>query len=367
MGDKTGIEWTNATWNPTRGCSKASAECNNCYAMGIAHRFSAPGKPYEGLTRVIDGHGQWNGKIMLVPEALTIPLWWDKPRKIFVDSMSDLFHPGIPFEYIAAVFSVMASCPHHTFQILTKRPERAVEFVAWLTAKSAGANQRYHDGPMRVGREAREALRASGGPSLDEPSHPTEIVRALYDIGAEVVNADAPTKRGWRGLPECHWRQWPLKNVWIGVSVGDQQTADARREALRTIPAAVRFVSYEPAIGQVDWSGWDFLDWAISGGESGARARPSHPAWHLALRDFCQANSIYYFFKQWGAWAPPQEAQTDSPQWRRLAGDQADPGNVYIFPDGTGVGRVGKKAAGRQLDGRTHDEMPEATTPQHGS
>ena len=206
MGDKTGISWTDATWNPIRGCSKVSAGCKNCYAEKVAARFSGPGQPYEGTVR----DGRWNGQIRFVPEKLIEPLRWKRPRRIFVNSMSDLFHDGVPFEFIAAVFGVMAACPQHTFQVLTKRPERAVEFFAW----AQGNNH----------------------------SHP-ETTCLHYS-------------RAYTAAPANGVYRWPLPNVHIGVSVEDQETADARIPFLLQCPASVRFVSYEPALGPVDFIGW---------------------------------------------------------------------------------------------------------------
>lgn len=133
----TTIEWTDETWNPTRGCSRVDDDgCKNCYAMRFAHRFSAPGQRYEGLTRIGKRGVDWAGRAKLIPEQLAKPLNWRKPRRIFVDSMSDLFHESLPFEHIAAVFGVMAACPQHTFQVLTKRPKRAAEFFGWLGSEA---------------------------------------------------------------------------------------------------------------------------------------------------------------------------------------------------------------------------------------
>ncbi|HUU97378.1 MAG TPA: DUF5131 family protein, partial [Phycisphaerae bacterium] len=129
----TKIQWTDETWNPTRGCSKVSAGCINCYAMKMAHRFSGPGRAYEGLTHLVPGKGpQWTGAVRTVPEALTLPLRWRKPRRVFVDSMSDLFHPDVPFEFVDQVFAIMALRPQHTFQILTKRAERMAEWACGI-------------------------------------------------------------------------------------------------------------------------------------------------------------------------------------------------------------------------------------------
>jgi len=128
MGDKTGISWADATWNPIRGCSVVSEGCVNCYAMKMAHRFSGPGQPYENLTKMTKAGPQWNGNIRLVPEMLDKPLRWQRPRRVFVNSMSDLFHESVPFTFVQKVFLVMQEAYRHTFQILTKRPARLLEF-----------------------------------------------------------------------------------------------------------------------------------------------------------------------------------------------------------------------------------------------
>lgn len=219
MADKTGISWTDATWNPIRGCSKVSAGCKNCYAEKVAARFSGPGQPYEGTVR--DGH--WNGQIRFVPDMLAQPLKWKRPRRIFVNSMSDLFHDGVPFEYVAAVFGVMAACPQHTFQLLTKRPERAVEFFEWTDA-----NPSRYSIPEQCGLCAFNAIEAAG-----------QCGTPRFGPGLLAKN-DA----------------WPLPNVHLGVSVENQETADARIPLLLQCPAKVRFVSYEPALGPVDFIGW---------------------------------------------------------------------------------------------------------------
>lgn len=176
MSDKTGIEWTDASWNPIRGCSRVSEGCRHCYAESQAARIIAmdrgrgipEGKgAYDGL---LAKGGQWNGTIRMLPGLLTQPIRWSKPRKIFVNSMSDLFHESVPFEFIAAVFGVMASTPRHTYQVLTKRPGRMLEFFAWLAQQAEGANERYmNSSSYRRGVEARQALRDEGKASLSEP------------------------------------------------------------------------------------------------------------------------------------------------------------------------------------------------------
>lgn len=208
---RNGIAWTDETWNPLRGCSKVSPGCKNCYAETMAARFAGPGQPYEGT---ID-RGRWNGQIRLVPEKLAEPLRWRRPRRIFVNSMSDIFHESVPFEFVAAVFGVMAACPQHVFQVLTKRPERAAEFFKWASSLHAA-----------------------------EETHIADICEE-FSRGAGVC-VD----------PKYGLVEWPLPNVWLGVSVEDQTTADERIPHLLQCPAAVRWVSYEPALGPVDFIGW---------------------------------------------------------------------------------------------------------------
>ena len=269
----TDISWTDATWNPVRGCSRVSPGCDNCYAMGQAHRFAGPGKPYDGLTTIRRGKVDWTGKARFIPGALTEPMRWKKPRRIFVNSMSDLFHHSLTNEEIAAVFGVMAVCPQHTFQVLTKRPDRMLEWFRW-------ANSWAFD---RVLCHADDALKGSG------------IAYAHLAWGG----------RG--GRPPI----WPLQNVWLGVSVEDQATADKRIPLLLETPAAVRFISAEPLLERVDlrysaFNGADSLeslaglDWVIVGGESGHGARPCHVQWIRSIVQQCKDASVACFVKQLG-------------------------------------------------------------------
>jgi protein gp37 len=294
------IEWTDATWNPVRGCSRVSTGCENCYAEGVARRFSGPGQPYEGLVR-LDASGkakaQWNGTVRLVPEHLGDPLRWAKPRLVFVNSMSDLFHESLSLGDIAAVFGVMASAQRHTFQVLTKRPERARAFFAWIDAEADRVGTDHHAVCVA------HAMRTT-------PWRPS---------GAHDFEWPAPLGGG----------PWPLPNVWLGVSVEDQSTADERIPVLLTIPASVRWVSYEPALGPINWkrvgsanddsmldgrqdvlrfgapplpSGWiRGLDWVVVGGESGPKARPFDIAWACSTVAACRAAGVPCFVKQLGA------------------------------------------------------------------
>lgn len=309
MAAKTTIEWTNRTWNPLRGCSQVSAGCKNCYAMRQAHRFSGPGKPFEGLTKASSKGPIWTGKIMLLKDELLAPLHWRKPWNIFVNSMSDLFHEDVPDEFIASVFNIMGMAEQHTFQVLTKRSERMLAFLNscrpwknWITTNN-------------------------GAPAM------------AYN-GTGIIAGDV-------------WN-WPPKNVLLGVSVENQAAADERLESMRAIAALDWFtwVSYEPALSAVDWTPWsNFIKWFVAGGESGIGARPADPAWIMKLRDVCQAARIPFLFKQWGAWAP----------WEF---DSWDPNKFTVFYfDGNGgeprsVFKVGKKLAGRSLECRIWNEFP---------
>ncbi|MGV3518190.1 DUF5131 family protein [Luteitalea sp.] len=258
MSDKTGISWTDATWNPIRGCTRVSEGCRHCYAETVAHRHGGPGRPYEGLTT----NGRWNGTIKVVDEHLTDPLRWQRPRRVFVNSMSDLFHENVADETIDRIFAVMALSPRHSFQVLTKRPARMRAYL------SGGLDRR-----VDIGETAYNL--AKWGPA----------------VCAHLVTANSP--------------MWPLPNVWLGVSVEDQATADARIPLLLQTPAAVRFISAEPLLGAIDLTrrigGGPFLDWVIVGGESGHGARPCWTPWVRRIVEQCTAAGVACFVKQLGA------------------------------------------------------------------
>jgi len=208
-----GISWTDDTWNPIRGCSRVSPGCGGpqgqggCYAERFAIRLSGSGQSYEGLVRSTSNGPRWTGEVRFVEDALNLPLRWKKPRRIFVNSMSDLFHEKVPDEWIDRIFAVMALAPQHTFQVLTKRPER-----------------------MRA--------------YLEQVSDERDMQR--WARWADI--AKSPCAAGI--FDEL---DWPIANAHLGVSVEDQPTADARIPLLLQTPAAVRFVSYEPALGPVDF------------------------------------------------------------------------------------------------------------------
>jgi protein gp37 len=298
MGDRSAIEWTNATWNVITGCSKVSSGCKNCYAERLFPR-AYPGREFTD--------------VRTHPERLKLPLKWKRLRRIFVNSMSDMFHDAVPDQFIGRCFGVMAEAHWHTFQILTKRPQRMLDW-------SKGV--------------------------------------AHYPRGDRSLN------------PSMGWPP----NAWLGVSVEDQKTADERVPLLLKTPAKIRFVSYEPALGPVDFRHVQLggeeeidaltgeyglhLDWVIAGGESGPRARPSHPDWFRIVRGQCQAAGVAFFFKQWGEWQPWEDAKGLVERFQTA--------RVKRFPDAEpGIGewadvvRVGKKTAGRLLDGREWSEYPE--------
>lgn len=303
MANDTSIEWTDVTWNPTRGCRRVSPGCGGakgeggCYAERMAARFSGPGQPYEGLVRIGPNGPRWTGAGRLIPEKLVEPLSWKKPRTVFVDSMSDLFFEAFSNEEIAAVFGVMASARTHTFQVLTKRAERMRSWFEWVFSHRS-----------RVGEGAGKI-------------HPFGVIAdAAARRGASVSVSSLYEDRGGGPAP------WPLPNVWLGVSVEDQQRADERIHDLLATPAAVRFLSVEPLLGPVDLAPWlapdgpaaDGLpcadcgstsdcdceagpvgiDWVIAGSESGPGARAMNEDWVRSLRDQCVGAGTRFFYKQ---------------------------------------------------------------------
>lgn len=354
MADKSAIEWTDATWNPIVGCSIATAGCTRCYAMRMAARIEAMGGAphYAGTTKKINGNAVWTGKLVLAAERILLePLTWRRPRRIFVNSMGDLFHEHVPDEWIDQAFAVMAVTPHHTYQPLTKRADRMRRYLSDPATK-----RRVYDLACNlvIERQIQAVLIA---PGTDERLAPPG--------------------------PRVYLDQWPLPNVWLGVSAERQQEADERIPELLATPAAIRFVSAEPLLGPIDfgrqqaglpanaWLTWlDAIDWIIVGGESGPDARPMHPTWARSIRDQCQAAGVPFFFKQWGAWGPLEHSEAaDEAGWQGrgewMILDQHGELDIpdYRWPDEevgeVAVIRLGKKAAGRLLDGVEHNGMPE--------
>jgi protein gp37 len=254
MSDQSRIEWTDATWNPVRGCTKVSPGCKHCYAETFAERFrGVPGHPFEQ-----------GFDLRLVPSALGLPLTWRRPRLIFVNSMSDLFHEDVSDDYIARVFAVMRDARHHQFQVLTKRAERMASLAARL--------------PLSA-------------------------------------------------------------NVWIGVSV-ENADYQGRIDRLRDVPATVRFVSLEPLLGPLPALSLRNIHWVIVGGESGPRARPMAAAWVREIRDQCQQKSVPFFFKQWGGVQKAKSGrELDGRTWNELPLHSCDPDLVAIDRTRRGVVR----------------------------
>lgn len=337
----TAIEWAQRVWNPTSGCDKVSPGCDNCYAMTMAKRLKGMGAAkYQ-----TDGDPRTSGPgfgLNIHPTTLHLPLRWRKPKRIFVNSMSDLFHADVPTAFIGEVFATMAIAEQHTFQVLTKRHARMRNLM--------------NDGSFRL--------------FVQQCAVPLAAEHGINTTWAE--RATDP-------------RSWPLDNVWLGVSVEDQQWADIRIPALLETPTAVRWLSCEPLLGPVDLAQWlprgferqqggywlygtdptgadkrwmagPPLGWVVAGGESGPGARPMHPDWARGLRDQCVDAGVPFFFKQFGEWWPvPAEDLV-------FAGDRIVPEYGHDkegpFKRGWAMRRVGKKAAGRELDGRTWDEYP---------
>lgn len=391
MATDTSIEWADKTWSPIIGCDRVSPGCDSCYAINTARiRESNPhpsiAAAFAGTTTRTDAGIDWSGQINVLGDRFSQPLRWKKPRRIFVNSLSDLFHQDVSTPDLHLIFGVMAATPQHTYQILTKR-----------------------HGRMRS--------------LLNDPS----FAHMTYHRAHKVF-----------GLPDTAPHTWPLPNVWLGVSVENQKWADIRIPALTQTPAAVRFLSCEPLLGPV-WiadhiwqpcaccegedGGHDEacarcadsdcdsghirkLDWLICGGESGRKARPMHPDWARSLRDQCREHHVPFFFKQHGEWGPaPFIVRVCDPNvgWQgtdaELAAAKADSearGATHVhtgqwhdedgerqygiheishkpwslervgLPDGmAAIRRWGKKRAGRELDGRTHDAFP-APAVRHG-
>jgi len=328
------IEWTDRTWNPTTGCNKISPGCKNCYALTMHKRLKGMGQ--------IKYQKDFSAGVQIWEDELLKPFRWKKPAMVFVNSMSDLFHEDVPFDFIDKVFAVMVLSPRHTFQVLTKRADRMAEY---FTADMKVLIDRWENATYEMG-------------LADEHGDNDAPACSVYNLCEE----NAP------------------KNVWLGASVENQHYAYMRIPFLMRCPAAVRFLSCEPLLDHVDFNfesiiettsgykkaefnalrqhvrisdGFDDLvlidskiDWVIAGGESGHGARPLHPDWVRTLRNQCLDAGVAFFFKQWGEYAP----HMDGPNVKKKS----------VIHKGIGypMCKVGKKKAGRELDGRTWDEMP---------
>jgi len=283
--NKTKIEWATAVWNPVTGCTKVSEGCRNCYAEGIANRF-------WGERKFTD--------VRCLPYRLKQPAKLKGHQRVFVNSMSDIFHNRVEYEFIKDIWSVMLANPQHTFMILTKRADRMAETVDLLLRDGFGV----------------------------------------------------------------------LPNIWMGVSAENQQAYDERAPYLLQTPAAVRFLSLEPLLSAIDLALLGTIphskpysivvskiDWVIVGGESGTRARPMHPNWVRSIRDQCQEANVPFFFKQWGEWQLTNEREEMKQDGNERLTSIDVPGAIGY--NKAWFRRVGKKNAGRLLDGRTWDEYPQ--------
>ena len=305
MTTKSKIQWTDATWNPVRGCSIVSKGCTNCYAMKQAHRFNGPGMAYEGLTTTTAGGPVWTGKVRLVPELLDVPLRWRKPRRVFVNSMSDLFHESVPDNFIADVFGVMAVAGSGQFFGAGGIGRRiGTKYDKGLTNPKPVRAFGVRYGPHKFQILTKRPLRMNG--LLNSYYFRCSVSRAAYRFAHDRVCAG--------GLADDidSGGQWPLPNVWLGVSVEDQDTADERIPPLLQTPATVRFLSCEPLLEDVTIFSLDGpidvpdgmrspLDWVIVGGESGPGARPCDVAWIRSIVQQCKATKVSVFVKQLGA------------------------------------------------------------------
>lgn len=357
MSDKTHIEWTDSTWPVVQGCDPVSPGCTNCYAVGVLNRLAANpnpkiSAPLKEVTETHKGKLRFTGKVALREDRLDWPLKWKKPRMIFVPSHGDLFHKDVPDAFIDRVFAMMAVCRPHKFQVLTKRADRMRDYVNRANDQWQGNSDSFAD-----------------------------RFQGAMDWNYAWIN-------------DIDDMEWPLPNVWLGVSAEDQQRANERIPDLLDTPAAIRFVSAEPLLGAIDLnriclvpqkpgsaragvhidaltgkfveSGLPYadrgLDWAICGGESGKDARPMHPAWVQSLRDQCAAYHVPFFFKQWGSWRPAHPGDPFAAgKWMHVNGDTFGPVEgeaFYPAPLSTHVVRSGKKAAGALLDGVEHKQFP---------
>ena len=343
---KTRIEWAEVVWNPVTGCSKVSPGCKHCYAERFSRRLAGRhGYPSDDPFRVT-----------LHPERLEQPWMHGHGRRVFVNSMSDLFHRDVSDEFIGQVFKVMAKYAQHTYLILTKRPERMLDWAEKAVVPCCGCG--WH-----------------GMPS---------VCNVCYGSGRHP------------------WREHPYPWVWLGVSAETQEYADERVPLLLKTPAAVRFVSCEPLLGPINLQPWlrpvgwwcdacgcsvpsesvtyeethdegtggcgepvehveARLDWVIVGGETGPGARPMHPQWVRDIRDACQAAGVPFFFKQWGEHVGGQVMErlsSGKPGWCNYENNTATPMWTHDWGDGFVSLRVGKSVAGRLLDGRTWDALP---------
>lgn len=332
---KSKIEWTERTWSPMTGCTKVSEGCRNCYAeREVETRWSKNPKSVF--------FGRKFSDVRCHPDQLEKPLSWRKSQIVFVCPRADLFHESVPFEFIDQIFAVMALANQHTFQVLTKRPKRMLEWFSRTEFED-------HNNGMREEIARWKGVIESGREGVLEPAWEGTILSA-------------------KSIP------WPLPSIWLGVTVENQQAADERIPLLLQCPAAVRWISVEPMVGAIDLRTIDIdghrqifplsgttdcedsngnpvsdiprIDWVVCGGESGKNARPMHPDWARSLRDQCTAADVPFMFKQWGEFGfEPYPLNGMKPY------ESVTLGEHILF-------KCGKTRSSRLLDGVLHDEYP---------
>lgn len=370
MSKTTSIEWTDHTWTPVVGCDAISPACANCYAALMAARLEAMGQEkYRGIAIRVGGKAKWTGKVNFWEPELVKPLTVRKAARWFLTSMGDVAHDALTMEQIAEMFGVMAVAgatgafhrkedgftPGGTY---TASPGHEVQ-IKWPN---------HHSGPHTFMVLTKRGARMAA--LLRDSRFRKLVSQAAYRWAHNRVTAGNIADGiypDWSDFKGESTKYWPLPNVFIGCTAEDQTRADELLPHMQQIAAAgwKTFVSYEPALGQVDWAGWEFLKQLISGGESGHKARPSNPEWHRTARNYAAANGIAYLFKQWGSWAPGNDGpggdlyprdRTKVESGMFTYGDAWTPGGPNPFRQT--MDRIGKKAAGRLLDGVTHDGFP---------
>ncbi|EPV8692183.1 DUF5131 family protein [Pseudomonas aeruginosa] len=396
MAGATEIEWTDATWNPLKGCSRISTGCSACYAEPTAARIIAMdrgrGVPegqgsYDGL---LARGGQWNGTIREATNVLDQPLRWARSRLIFVNSMSDLFHENASVETLDRIFAVMLACAthgdrNHIFQVLTKRPQRMLQYMQ-----------------SRSEAEHLEAWSKAGDAFIQVKGRGETFSQHVFNLASRERSPEGAPQSDGTLIPWGFTKNlFPLPNVWLGVSVENQACAEERIPLLMQTPAAIRWISAEPLLGAVDLTAWleigsleselglsnPGIDWVVVGGESGQKARPMHPSWARSIRDQCAAAGVPFLFKQWGEWFTNAFTMSDGKAvFREFSSYQSwvNKANTWVnggicldrhgvelrngadmarardsggFPV-TVMHKVGKRNAGRELDGKLYDEYP---------
>lgn len=310
---QTAIGLSDSTWNPIRGCKKMSEGCRHCWAERIAGRYAAKGQTYYGIAKLVDGLPVWTEKVRVVENLFLEPMGWPG-RVIQVGTMTDLFYAKISDARRDRIFGLMALCPQHIFQVLT---HRAIDMYDYFK----------------------------------DPAVWERIELAARAIYLEIYKKEYPSTGKLKG---------PMRHLWMGVSVEDEEAAVKRIEVLQMTPAALRFAACEPLLGPIDLSrrlkGRRPLGWVIAGGESGVEARPMRPTWVRSLRDQCVEAGVPFYMHQWGAWVPMDGEQVEAYGW---------PGAQYIWPDGQISVHLAKsdvktmQAAGALLDGVAWTQMPE--------